>query len=121
MTYVCINPTRMILFIAVCTGQFPWQYKERVRSLTDKTLVPTQKQVMGVCLRVCLVHRSKKSQCKTVTVKINAREQTTVATNASGWSQDAATYCPQRESEEGDKQRRPVPAGDAVNQQTAVI
>lgn len=38
-----------------------------------------------------------------------------------GGAKDAVTYCPQRESEEGDKQRRPVPAGDAVNQQTAVI
>lgn len=38
-----------------------------------------------------------------------------------GKAKDEATYCPQRESEEGDKQRRPVPAGDAVNQETTVI
>ena len=36
-------------------------------------------------------------------------------------AKDPATYRPQRESEEGDKQRRPVPAGDAVNQEATVI
>lgn len=50
--------------------------------------------------------------------KIDEREQTAAA---DGGAKDAATYCPQRESEEGHKERRPVPARDAVDQETAVI
>lgn len=35
--------------------------------------------------------------------------------------EDKVTYCPQREPEEGHKERRPVPARYAVHQEAALI